>query len=476
MVGVIDFGSYLPAYRYARSEQGKAWDMKQAMPMLVGERTVANYDEDTVTMAVEAALNCLEGHDHAAIDALYFSSTTAPFAEKSAAATVATATDLHVARAGDFASSLRASTVALCAALDAVKAESASQVLVTASDMRQAKPGSLIESFLGDGAAAVLIGTGAEVIAEIEATAHVTRELFDTWRLADERYLRTDDESFTDVVGYQEIVPRVFELLLTTAKLRAGAIQTVVTYAPDGRNYAALRRNGLFGDALQPEALLRDAGNLGTASVLAQLTLVLESAKPGDRIALIGYGDGADALLLRVTDANTRRAARRGVKTWLACKRILPSYLTALYFRESISGRMRWPPELESWTSGPLRKRQEDALLRFHGLRCRNCGSVWWPERRVCYECGEQDQLMSIPLKHEGELVACAVEWATPTPALPMGNVVVDIPEGARIQTQATDTDMEGVGVGTPVEMCLRIFHISNGIPHYGWKARPWRR
>ena len=59
MVGIIDFGSYLPLYRYARAEQGKAWDLKQAMPMLVGERTVANYDEDTVTMAVEAALNCL---------------------------------------------------------------------------------------------------------------------------------------------------------------------------------------------------------------------------------------------------------------------------------------------------------------------------------------------------------------------------------------------------------------------------------
>jgi hydroxymethylglutaryl-CoA synthase len=476
MVGIIDFGSYLPAFRYARTEQGKAWDLKQAMPTLVGERTVANYDEDTVTMAVEAALNAIGGHERTAIDALYFASTTAPFAEKSAAATVAIASDLRVARAGDFANSLRASTAALRAALDAVLAASARQVLVTASDMRQAKPGSLTEAFMGDGAAAMLVGSGGEVIAELQASAHVTQELFDTWRLADERYLRTDDESFTDAAGYQQMVPQVLQLLLTTADLKPEEIQTVVAYAPDARNYTALTRKSPLAAAFNREPLLADAGNLGTASVFMQLALVLESAKPGQRIAVIGYGDGADAFLLRVTDAITRRTSRRGVKTWLASKRMLPSYLTSLYFREHIDGRSRWPAESESWTSGPLRKRQQETLLRFHGLRCHKCGSVWWPERRVCYDCGEQSNFENITLKHEGTLAAAAIEWATPTPVLPAGNVVVDTPEGARIQTQMTDTDMEGIGVGTPVEFCLRIFHISGDIPHYGWKTRPWRK
>ncbi len=476
MVGIIDFGSYLPSYHYARGEQGRAWNLKQAMPMLAGERTVANYDEDTVTMAVEAALNCLDGHDRAAIDALYFASTTAPFAEKSAAATVAVTSDLRVLRAGDLANSLRASTVALRAALDAVMAESARLVLVTAADMRQTKPGAMMESFLGDGAAAVLVGAGDGVIAEIEASAHLTQELFDTWRPAEERYLRTDDESFTDAMGYQQIVPQALQMLLARSGLKPEAIQTVIAYAPDGRNYAALARKSPLANAFNQEPLLQNAGNLGTAAVLAQLALVLEQAKPGQRIALVGYGDGADAFLFRVTDAITHRTARRGVRTWLECKRALPSYLTSLYFRDNVGGRSRWPAELESWTSGPLRKRQEEALLRFHGLRCGKCGSVWWPERRVCYDCGEQNNFESIPLKHEGTLAASAVEWATPTPVLPTGNVVVDNPDGARIQTQMTDTDMEGPGVGTPVEFCLRIFHISNGIPHYGWKVRPWRK
>ncbi len=476
MVGLIDFGSYLPLYRYARAELGKAWDLRQAMPALVGERTVANYDEDTLTMAVEAALNCLEGRDRAAVDALYFASTTAPFAEKSAASLIGVACDLNLSRAGDFANSLRASSVALAAAFDAVSASSANQVLVAAADMRQATPGTVAEAILGDGAAAVLVGTGERVIAELEASTHITNELFENWRLAGERYLRTEDESFTESVGYRKVISDALNALLVEAKLTPGDVQHVVTFAPDGRAYMGVAQKSPLAAAFNREPLLNDAGNLGTASAFAQLALVLERAKPGDRIALVGYGDGADAFLLRATDAITRRTARRGVTTWIQCKKTLPSYLLSLYFRESIDGRLRWPAELNSWTSGPLRKRQEETLLRFHGLRCGKCGSVWWPERRVCYDCGAQEHFDSIPLKHEGMLAACAFEWATPTPVSPVGNVVVDNPDGARLETQMTDTDGDGVGVGTPVEFCLRIFHVSNGIPHYGWKARPWRR
>ncbi len=475
MIGIVDFGSYLPFYRYARAEQGKAWDLRQAMPLLVGERAVANYDEDTVTMAVEAALNCLESHDAVAVDALYFASTTAPFLEKSAAATASVACDLHIARPGDFANSLRASTIALRAALDAVKAESALQVLVAASDMRQARAGTVMEATLGDGAAAVLVGSGDELIAELEASVHLTHELFDTWRLAEDRYLRTDDESFTEAAGYQKAVPQALQMLLAKTDLAPGGVQNVIAYAPDARAYSSLARASPLAAAFNREPLLKDAGNLGTASVLAQLAFVLEQAAPGERVALVGYGDGADAFLFRVTEAITRRKPRRGVNTWLRCKGTLPSYLMSLYFREGIKGRKRWSPELASWTSGPLRKREEETLLRFHGLRCRNCSSVWWPERRICYNCGAQDDLESIPLKREGIIAASVAEWAMPSPVSPVGNVVVDTPDGARIQTQMTDTDMEGIGIGTKVEFCLRLFHISNGIPHYGWKARKVR-
>jgi len=483
MIGIQDFGTYLPYYRYARKVQGLAWDLKQAMPLLIGERTVASFDEDTVTMAVEAVLNCLEGHDPTGVDALYFASTTAPFGEKSAAAIVALAADLSPRRVADFGSSLRASSSAFQAALDAVKAGSAKQVVVAAADMRQAAPGSVMESIIGDGAGALLIGQsgpelsepGGDVLAEVSASFHVTQHLFDTWRLQNQPYLNTDDEGYADTRGYRTMVAQALNGLLKAASLKPTDLSRVVVYAPDGRNYMEVAKRSPAPAAFNPEPLLMGAGNLGTASTFAQLALVLETAQPGDRIALINYGDGADAYLLTVTEAIRRRRPRRGVMHWLNSKGYLPSYQMALFFRQGIPGKPVWPAELEAWTSVPLLQREQHALLNFYGVKCNHCGSVWWPQRRVCYDCGTQDNFTPLKLSRQGIIASCVAEWATPSPLSPVGMAVVDTDDGARLTVPMCDVDIDTVKIGDPVEFCFRIYHVSKNIPHYAWKVRPIR-
>ena len=131
MLGIKDFGLYLPYYYLKRRTIGEAWAMQQERPLLIGARTVANYDEDCATMAVEAVFNCLA-----------MRSTTLPLAEKSTAALVTAACDLSaVTRSADFGASLRAGTTALQAAFDAVQSGSARNVVVVAADQRQAQPG-----------------------------------------------------------------------------------------------------------------------------------------------------------------------------------------------------------------------------------------------------------------------------------------------------------------------------------------------
>lgn len=483
MIGIQDFGSYLPYFRYERQAQGQAWDLKQAMPLLIGERTVACFDEDTATMAVEAVLNCLEGHNPAGVDALYFASTTAPFGEKSAAAIIALAADLPVQRVADFGASLRASTAALQAALDAVKAGSAKQVVVAAADMRQAAPGTVMESIMGDGASALLIGRadterskgGDDVIAEVSASYHVTQHLFDTWRLQNQPYLNTDDEGYTDARGYRAMVAQALSGLLKAAGLKPGDLSRVVVYAPDGRNYMEVARRSPAPAVFNPEPLLMSAGNLGTASVFAQLALVLESAQPGDRVAVVGYGDGADAFLFTVTEAIRKRRPRRGVMDWLNSKAYLPSYQMALFFRQGIQGRPLWPADMEAWTSVPLLQREQRALLSFYGVKCNRCGSVWWPQRRVCYDCGAQDDFTPLKLARQGTIASFVAEWATPSPLSPVGMATVDTADGARLTVPMCDADMNRVKVGDPVEFCFRIYHMSKDIPHYAWKVRPVR-
>ena len=86
MVGITSFGAYVPFLRLDRGAIGKGGK---------GEKSMANFDEDSITMAVAAVRDCLNGIDRNSIDGLFFASTTSPYREKQAAATVAVSCDLR---------------------------------------------------------------------------------------------------------------------------------------------------------------------------------------------------------------------------------------------------------------------------------------------------------------------------------------------------------------------------------------------
>ncbi|MCX5911489.1 MAG: 3-hydroxy-3-methylglutaryl CoA synthase, partial [Deltaproteobacteria bacterium] len=86
MAGIINYGIYIPKYRLGRDVVARAWGPQY----ISGERAVANHDEDSLTMATEAALNCLVGTDPKTVEGLIFASTTSPYVEKQASTLVAT--------------------------------------------------------------------------------------------------------------------------------------------------------------------------------------------------------------------------------------------------------------------------------------------------------------------------------------------------------------------------------------------------
>jgi len=158
-IGISAYGVYIPQYRLSRKTifGAMGWLSPGTLP---GEKAVTNYDEDNLTMAVAAGINCLKGTDRAVVDSLYFASTTFPYREKESAAIIATALDLssNIGTA-DLANSLRAGTRAIITACDSVKAHGAKSILVCGSDHRLGKPGSPQEMVFGDGAAALLLSS-----------------------------------------------------------------------------------------------------------------------------------------------------------------------------------------------------------------------------------------------------------------------------------------------------------------------------
>jgi len=87
MIGIKSYGAYIPIWRLSRAVIAKEWGDAPA----AGERSVANYDEDSITMGVAAAIDCLNGMDRNMVDGLFFAATTSPYTEKQASPTVAMA-------------------------------------------------------------------------------------------------------------------------------------------------------------------------------------------------------------------------------------------------------------------------------------------------------------------------------------------------------------------------------------------------
>jgi len=203
MIGITSYGAYVPPTRLPLAL------LSGGQPQEGGpEKAVAWNDEDSVTMAVTAAVHCLAGVDRSTVDGVLFASTTYPFREKQGAALIARALDLpREVRTGDHAGSLRAGTEALRSAVDAVSAGSARRVLVVASDSRMAAPGTPLEGKFGDGAAAFLVEDG-DAIATLEGTHDVADEIVDVWRSDGDRFVHSWEERFVVQEGY---TPRIVE-------------------------------------------------------------------------------------------------------------------------------------------------------------------------------------------------------------------------------------------------------------------------
>ncbi|MGH7267321.1 MAG: hydroxymethylglutaryl-CoA synthase, partial [Candidatus Rokuibacteriota bacterium] len=129
MIGITGLGVHVPRYRLAAETLAAVWGAGVGG----GQRAVANHDEDSLTMAVEASLAALGERGGQDLGGVLLATTTPPYAEKSSAAILAAVVDAgRDVLAADLGGSLRAGTTGLRLALDAVRAGSAREVLVAA--------------------------------------------------------------------------------------------------------------------------------------------------------------------------------------------------------------------------------------------------------------------------------------------------------------------------------------------------------
>lgn len=474
MAGIVSYGAYIPYHRISREEFHRAWG-GFAMP---GERAVANFDEDSISMAVEAARDCLTGIDHVKIDALFLASTTLPYKEKLGSAIVAAALDLPAeVRTADFAGSLRVGTTALGCALDAIRAGSAKRVLVAVADTRMGAPSGQFEQALGDGAAALLLGDD-NLIAEIRDSYHLSDEFSGVWRADGDSFVRSWEDRMVLEEGYSEVLPAAISGLMKKCNREPKDFSRAVYDAPtDVRRHARVATGLGFDPSQVQDPMFMTVGNTGSALASMMLVAALEEAKAGDRILLASYGNGADAFEIEVTDGIGKLGERRGIRKHLESKRMVKNYETYLRWRDLLTLEPARRPERPPMSISEL-WRERRQLLAFYGQRCTSCGTPQYEVRpgRVCVVCQAKDQFEPYRFADKkAKVFTFTQDMLQSSNDPPNTAVVVDFDGGGRGMFDLTDRDPEEVEVEMTVEMTFRKLYFNRGVHNYFWKARPVR-
>jgi len=469
--GILSFGAYVPSLRLQRAAVLSAvgWAVPALRGLAAGERTVANWDEDSITMAVEAARDCLRGVE-TRVPRLALASTTLPFADRSNAGVVADALVLdNPVATEDLAGSRRAATSALARA-----AEEPTATLLVASECRETRPGSTQEMLYGHGAAALLIGEG-KPIAEFLAAASAHEDLVDQYRAADTDYDYALEERWVREEGYLKIVPDVVEQAAVAAGIQVGDIDHLVLHGSADAARAVARKLGI--DAKRcADALGASVGDCGAAHALLMLAGVLEQAGADEYVMVVGFGQGADAVLLRTTPALLAQRADRGLAAWLAARRPLDNYTRFLALRGQLAIDFGLRAERDNRTALSAFYRKRRDITSMLGGRCRECNTLQFPRALVCVKCGATDSQDPESLAGlTGRVKSFTEDWLAYTPSPPYIYGHVEFEDGANVMLEFTDFAAGEVKVADAVRLAFRIkdFDTRRHFRRYFWKPAP---
>ncbi len=459
MRGIVSWGAYLPYRRLDRSQITAFLGQGGGR----GTRTVASYDEDATTMGVEASRLALKATD-ATPDSVMFATVATPYVDKTNATTVHAALRLpDSVPAFDLGASVRSVAGGLRFAL----AAGGTTLLVT-GDMRTGLAGSADEAAGGDAAAALLVGEGDGVVAEYLGGASVTEEFLDRWRVPGEVRSKSWDDKFSELT-YVGLGRQAFKEALASAGLAPADIDVLAVAAPTARIGKAMA--GKLGVERVAPDLTDAVGATGAAQPGVLLAGMLESAEPGQVLALVVLADGAEVFFFRTTPALASFTATRPLTGQLEGGAPL-TYNRFLSWRGMIDIEPPRRPE-PARPSGSAAARSIDWKFGFVGSRDTTDGTVFMPPSRVSFDGTRTDEMEPAPMADvQGTIATFTVDRMAYSPSPPIVFAVVDFDGGGRLPIELTDTDVEEVEIGGRVEMTFRKLFTADGIHNYFWKGK----
>ncbi len=472
--GITASAISIPRLRLQRTAIAQAhnWVNPGLAARAKGQRAFCSSDEDPITMAVSAGNDCLLQNDNDEIQSLTFASTSAPFIDRQHATLIGEAVNLNDSVTTlDVSSSMRAGTSALLRQLQ--QDASNTQSLLIASDACIPKAGNPAEMIDGDGAAAVV--TGSNPIAAFIAAESISIDLVDHYRTPQQPHNYQYEERWVRDEGINQILPKVIKKLLDKAKVAADTIDHLVLPLSNTRTAGALAKKAGLDNAKLADNLINITGICGCAHPLVMLHQILLSAKPDQTILLIGFGQGADAILLKTT---AKLKQQQSKMQSISDGTTVESYTRYLSNKQLLDMDWGMRAERDNRTAMSVYYRKRRSINTFIGGRCEACETIQFPMAKLCVnpDCGAYETQQEYCLQNESAQVKSFTEdWLahSTNPPLKYGNVQFD--NGANVMMEFTDFEVGELAVGVQVTPRFRIKDIDQlrGFRRYFWKAAP---
>lgn len=468
------YGVHIPRLRLSREVIAAAmsWANAPARGAARGTRAVGNWDEDALTMAVEAARRCGATPLHGKpLQAMFFCSTTAPFVDRDDAVLVASALDLpDSVETLNLGASMRAGTSGLITAL----LRTTGNTLLVASDARTTRSGSPQEMTYGDASAAMLVGPAAAgSLATVVAARRVGSDFVDHYRMSGADFDYALEERWIRDEFLLKIIPTTVAQVLSDARVPAESVRHVVIPTSP----ATAKRLAQACDvstARRDERVLTQCGDAGVALPLLMIADALEAAEPEEFILAVGIGQGVDVILLKAETGVC--SASKDLTRALAAGHEEPSYVRYLAHRGLLDVDFGMRAERDQRTAHSVAFRKRSVLNAFTGGRCRNCGTVQFPQSRVCVnpECRQTDTQSPHRLADsQGRVKSFTEDWQAYAARPPYVYGNVEFAEGGNLLMEFTDIEPGSIKVNDAVRFVYRIKDEdrARGFRRYFWKA-----
>ena len=479
MVGIKAYGGYVPRRRLPRTVilENVSWFNGALKAYSKGERSMCNWDEDALTMAVEAARDCLDKTRPEDIKAIYLASTTLPFTDRQNSGVLGTALNLgQNMMTMDITSSQRAATSGLVNALSVVQGAGGS-ALFTTGEHRRSQTANTNELMYGDGGAALLLGND-DNIAEYLGCGQIAVDFVDHYRGQNADFDYNWEERWIRDEGYMKIVPEAVEAALNNTGLSANDVDHFVMPGTIRNISGMVAKRCSMAAEVARDNLHNVMGEAGTSHALVMLVDCLQDAKPGQIIMVVGWGQGCDVLIFKTTDLLTTMVNRQGIKGHLAHRKEETNYNKFLAFNNLVEQDGGLRSETDKQTALSTLYRNREMVIGFVGGKCEQCGTVQYPKARICVNpnCGaintQEDHKMA---ESSATIQSWTADNLTYAPDPPHHFGMVTFEGGGRMMADFTDVDEGGVAVGDEFRLVFRIKAADErrNFNKYFWKAAP---